>query len=424
MTAVKSGIAAADANFDILPGVSTVSVPGNGSATIPVRVQATLGAHAGSYEGEVKLKNPATGVELHLPVWLRVLPTASTADVLLIDDDGSWAGFPDYSATYTSMLSALGVTYQYDDIANDGLPSFYDLFGYKAVLIVTGNNDSFDTSGFFPADQDTLTEWLDSGGRLWTTGQNFAEESDSNTSYSSPSIGRSRLYHGYLGLKYVAGSTFAGAAPKPTATGLGPMAGMTLDLSPGADGAGNQASIEASSPMADNDTYEAAHTMTPFFRQIGGTAAAGSAVSFGRSAEPSLEEERVEYRYRSVSMGFGLEGLNNTTGFATRNQVGARTLAWLLDRISFGAVDVTTQKKAVKGHKKVTLSTSASSSSASPIVLYRWDFGDGSAYESTAASTANHKYKKWGTYEVRVEATDALGHRSITHATIEIAKHH
>ena len=423
VSAVKSGGAA---NFDIVLGASSISVQKNGKATIPVRVLATVGASPGSYEGEVRLTNSATGAQLHLPVWLRVIPTTSTADVLLIDDDGSASGFPDYAPAYTSMLASLGVTYQYDDIWNDGLPSFYDLFGYKAVVIFTGNNDSFDTSGFTTANQDTLNEWLDSGGRLWTTGQNFAEASDSNGSYSSASIGRARLYHGYLGIKYVAGSTFSGAAPRPTATGLGPMAGMTLDLSPGADGAGNQSSIEASAPMPDNDTYQASDTMTPLFRQIGGTAAAGSSISFGRSSEPSLEEERVQYRYRSISMGFGLEGLNSTTGFATRNQVGARSLAWLLDRISFGAVTVTTQdpKKAAKGSKKVRLSTSASSSSGVAILAYRWDFGDNSHYVSTTSASVNHKFKKWGTYEVRVEATDALGHRSISHQTIEITKHH
>jgi hypothetical protein len=407
--------------------VTTISVPNGGEATIPVQVKANIGATPGSYEGEVRLTNSTSGVQLHLPVWLRVIPTTAQADVLLIDDDGSDSGFPDYSSTYVSMLTSLGLTYAYDDIWNDGLPSFYDLFGYKAVIIFTGNNDSFNTSGFFVSDQDRLAEWLDSGGRLWTIGQNFAEESDSNGSYSSPSIGRSRLYHGYLGIKYVAGSTFAGAAPKPTATGLGPMAGMTLDLSPDADGAGNQSSIEASSPMLDNDTYQAAHTMTPLFRQIGGTAAAGSSISFGRSSEPSLEEERFEYRYRSVSMGFGLEGLNNTTGFSTRNQVGDKTLKWLLDRISFGPVTVGPQdpKKAAKGTKKIRLSTSAISSSGSPIVRYRWDFGEKSEqYTSTMTSSVNHKYKKWGTYEVRVEATDALGHRSITHATIEIKHNH
>jgi PKD repeat protein len=58
------------------------------------------------------------------------------------------------------------------------------------------------------------------------------------------------------------------------------------------------------------------------------------------------------------------------------------------------------------------------------IVGYRWDFGDKSDYVSTTAANVNHKYKKWGTYEVRVEATDALGHRSILHQTIEIKHHH
>ena len=55
------------------------------------------------------LTNGATTV-LHVPVWLRVLPTTPTADVLLVDDDGSTAGaaFADYSAVYTSTLDALG----------------------------------------------------------------------------------------------------------------------------------------------------------------------------------------------------------------------------------------------------------------------------------------------------------------------------
>jgi hypothetical protein len=156
-------------------------------------------------------------------VWLRVLPNNPAAEVLLVDDDGSDAGFTDYSTVYTSLLDSLGITYDYVDPWNDGFPSFFDLFGYKAVLIFTGDNDSFDTSGFFTSDQDALMAWLNSGGKLWTTGQNFAEESDSNT-FTSPSLGRARLYHGYLGLKYEPGSAYPGDAPRPTATGLGPMA--------------------------------------------------------------------------------------------------------------------------------------------------------------------------------------------------------
>src|SRR5262249_42417334 len=156
----------------------------------------------------------------------------------------------------------------------------------------------FDTSGFSPANQDALTEWLDSGGRLWTTGQNFAEESDSNTAFSSPSLGRARLYHGYLGLKYVAGSAYDGPAPSPTANGKGPMKKLRLDVSPGGDGAGNQSSIELSTPMPDTDTYAAEDTMVPFFVPKEADVPGGkNAIAFGRSSEPSLKEPRQEFRY-------------------------------------------------------------------------------------------------------------------------------
>jgi subtilisin family serine protease len=411
-------------NFDIAPTLSSITVGPNGTTSLPVHIAASPAAAPGSYEGKVVLDNAATGRQLHVPVWLRVLPTNPTADVLLVDDDGSDAGFTDYSTVYTDLLTSLGVSYQYVDPWNDGFPSFFNLFGYKAVVIFTGDNDSFDTSGFFPSDQDALTEWLDSGGRLWTIGQNFAEESDSNGSYSSPSLGRARLYHGYLGVKYVSGSAYAGAAPRPTATGLGPMAGLTLDLSPGADGAGNQSSIEVTSPMPDNDTYEAAHTMRPLFRAVGSPVqGAGDAISFGRSAEPSLEEERIEYRYRSVSMGFGLEGLSSSTGFTSRSQLGRATLNWLLDRITFGPITKTTQKPKGVADKKVVLTASPASSAGATFTRFRWDFGDGSAYVTTTTPSVAHKYKHAGTYGVRVEATDSLGHRAVQHQAVAIHNH-
>jgi len=343
------------------------------------------------------------------------------ADVLLVDDDGSSAdpSFPDYSGVYTGLLTSLGISYQYRDVWNSGFPSFFGLFGYKAVLIFTGNNDSFDTSGFSPADQDALSQWLDSGGRLWTTGQNFAEESDSNTDFNSASLGRARLYHGYLGLKYVAGSAYEGAAPQPTANGKGPMKKLKLDLSPGADGAGNQSSIELSTPMPDTDTYAAADTMTPFFvAQKDDVPGGQNGISFGRSSEPSLKEPRQEYVYRSVSMGFGLEGVNSTTGFATREQVARATWRWLVDAITFGPLGVA-PKNPGKDPTNVVLTANAASSVGAEFTKYRWDFGDGGKHDGDKP-TADHNYKQGGDYVVRVEATDDLGHTAIGTQTVHV----
>ena len=427
VSAVKTGSAATIANFNITPGAASLSVPAKGTATLGVTVEAVPAAVPGNYEGKVVLTNGAT--TLHVPVWLRVLPTTPTADVLLIDDDGSnaSAAFPDYSTVYMNALSGLGVSFTYLNAWTQTFPSLTALHGYKVVLVFTGNNNSFNTSGFSTAALDRLSEWLDSGGKLLTTGQNFAETSDNNTSYSSPNIGRSRLYHGYLGVRYDAGSAYAGAAPRPTATGVGPFAGFTVDLSPGADGAGNQTSIEVTSPMPDNDTYEAAHTMTALLRAIGSPAqGAPAAVSFGRSSEPSLDEERLEYRYRSLSMGFGLEAVNNDTAYTSRGQLTRAALNWLLDRTTFDAISVTPQKPKKKHHeatKKIVLTAHPASNVGATFTQYRWDFGDGKPYETTATNSVNHKYKKWGTYAVRVEVTDSLGHRAVQTQSVEIKKH-
>jgi subtilisin family serine protease len=411
--AISAVETAAGANFDIVPSTASINVGANGTASFSVHVAATAAAVPGSYQGKVVLDNGA-GKVLHIPVWIRVVGT-STVDVLLVDDDGSSAdpSFPDYAGVYTSLLTSLGVSYDYLDVWNSAFPSLLGLFKYRAVLIFTGNNNSFDTSGFSPTNQDALSEWLDSGGRLWTTGQNFAEESDSNTDFDSASLGRARLYHGYLGLKYVAGSAYAAAAPRPTANGKGPMQGLRLDLSPGADGAGNQTSIEVSTPMPDNDTYEAADTMTRLFTLVDYDATeAKSAIAFGRASEPSLKEPRQQYRYRSLSMGFGLEGVNSTTGFSTRQQVAAAAWRWLVDTITFGPLSVTQGSVA-------TLTASPSSSVDAEFTHFRWDFGDGSGQAGGKAS-ARHNYKQPGDYVVRVEATDDLGHTGVATQTIHI----
>ena len=158
-------------------------------------------------------------------------------------------------------------------------------------MIFTGDNDSFNTSGFFPADQDALAEWLDSGGRLWVTGQNIAETTDSNT-FESTSIGRARLYHGYLGLRYDDRQRLPGRdadAHRRRRRDHGRHRSSTS--APTATAIDNQTSIEAGDAVPDNDTFQAADTMTPLFDPIGDDEPAGSAISFSRVA-PSRASRR------------------------------------------------------------------------------------------------------------------------------------
>ncbi len=399
----------ADEGLSITPSRTRLTVGRGHRVTLDVEVGSAADAE-GDYEGSLILTNQATGQRLHLPVWLGVRP-APTTDVLLVDDDGSAFGFTDYSSTYRAALDAAGVAYDYLDVGQEFFPSAIDLYGYRAVVMFTGDNDSFNTSGLFLSDQDALAEWLDSGGRLWLSGQNQAETTDSNST-GSASLGRARIYHGYAGLRYEDGDVYADEpAPTPTAEGAGPLSGIQLDLGPNSDGIDNQTSIEAASPFGDNDTYQAAHTTTPLFHQIGGDAPAGSAIAFARGSEPSLLEDRMMFRYRTVSMGFGLEGVN---GADAQAELATRTLDWLLDDL---AVDVSVTRGG-QGGKSATFT--ATPTSGSDVVRYRWDFGDGSPVLTTTEPTATHTYAARRTYHVRVEATDALGHRSITHLSVNL----
>ena len=66
------------------------------------------------------------------------------------------------------------------------------------------------------------------------------------------------------------------------------------------------------------------------------------------------------------------------------------------------------------------MTATAASSVGAAITKYRWDFGDGSPYATTTGPTAHHKYQHRGTYEVRIEATDSLGHTSVTHGFVDV----
>ena len=112
-------------------------------------------------------------------------------------------------------------------------------------------------------------------------------------------------------------------------------------------------------------------------------------------------------------MGFGLEGVASG---ATAAQLGDRAMDWLLDEVTVGV-------KASVGHgKRVTFTATPGSSVGASFTTFRWDFGDGSPIVTTAGPTVMHKYRRNQSYDVRVQATDSLGHSAVT--TFDLNKKH
>jgi minor extracellular serine protease Vpr len=403
----------AGAGFEITLSSPNVDPDPGATQTFTVTLGTTPAASLGDYEGSVRLTSG--GTELHIPVWLRVVPDAPTTDVLLIDEDGSAAdpALTDYGPTYTALLDAAGVTYDVVEPWNDGVPDLATMQGYRTILLFTGDNPSWDTSGFFVEDQDTLAAYLDGGGRLIAVGQNLAEETDSNT-FDSARLGRARLYHGYLGVQQDSPNAFPVGAPRPTAHGTGPFAGMSVDLTPGAPGSAT--SIEATSPMPDTDTYAASGDVRTIFDPApGATVPAGSAFGHTKAFEPSLEQTRADLLYRTLSLGFGFEDIRSSAGNATAGAVLAKTLAWTFDQVTASA----THGSVTSGETETF--TATGTSSRGTLTSYRWDFGDGSPIVTTTSPTASHRYGAAGGYPLRLEVTDSLGHRAVHSETLTVA---
>ncbi|MBP6440338.1 MAG: S8 family serine peptidase [Caldilineaceae bacterium] len=112
--------------------------------------------------------------DAHMAAWARVTYAAPMADVLIIDNDGSQAGFYDYSWYYTNTLTNLGMTYTVWPFTQaGGLPSLAEMLAYKAVLWYTGEN-YLAAQGLTTAQQNRMVDYLNSGGRLLAMGQDLA----------------------------------------------------------------------------------------------------------------------------------------------------------------------------------------------------------------------------------------------------------
>ncbi|MFN8498215.1 MAG: S8 family serine peptidase [Anaerolineae bacterium] len=396
--------------FSVAP--STLNVAANGAASVTVTVASAADTAPGQYEGMLMLSNSATGQTLHIPLWTRVAPPATLKDVLLIDDDASSvaAKYPNVSEVYTSTLQALGVSYDYMDIGEEAFPSLNDLYTYKAVLIFTGENDGFATSGFSTTDLTRLMQWMDDGGNLVVAGQNVAETYHTESGNLRTAWGR--MYNNYLGLVVSNPDLYGGAMPpKPSANGAGPMSGMQVALSPYPTG--SKLSIEASEAYTDRNQFNAASTNRPLFHPLGVSVPESVNIAWSRTSDPTLAAPMQKYLYRSIAMGFGLENIDNAGGFATQQQVMGKAWSWLMDALS-----VSLSASTASQFSPTTLTASATSSGGAAITQYRWDFGDGSPIQTTTAASVQHTYTSTRPATARVEATDALGHTAIASAVI------
>jgi hypothetical protein len=396
----------------------------------------TAGADAGDYGGFVYLDDGMH--ENHLPLWVRVEGAMGDADVLLIDNDMSYLlGYPDYAGFYADALDNLGVAYDYWEadayFANPRtIPTAAELAAYDVIIYWSGDN--YDPDGTYTVstpltliDLQILTDWQFNGGRLLVSGQDLASAWDALDSGGDGYF----IYAGNLGTKYLQDSIFDPSylgmlPPVPAVAGVAgsPFTGMVLDISGSApitdtvegevvlvgweDGAANQYYVDEVELAPFGDTA-APETIKPILSAIGGAAVGEGQVASSRADGPTLEEPQTAFDYRSLYLSFGFEGVNNDTGFTTREELMQQMLDWLTDEVSVELAPVQGNVLGV-----TTLDAVTTSSVDAEGVQYRWDFGDGSEIAVTGTPSAIHVYDSVGKYVAQVEVMDELGHTAIS----------
>ena len=144
------------------------------------------GAAAGNYQGKVVLVNRASGQAAACP---RLAARAAAARAWTCCSSTTTARPRRRLRRLLRRLQGdarpLGVTYEYLDMCQGRYPSFFQP-ATRALLIFTGDNDSFDTSGFFATRPRRDRRVARQRRKLWTTGQNFARPSDSGRFHSRP----------------------------------------------------------------------------------------------------------------------------------------------------------------------------------------------------------------------------------------------
>jgi subtilisin family serine protease len=436
----------ASSGGSVVTAPATMSIPAGGSNTLTVTFNS---GSTGTKYGKVTLTPDDGSPTLHFMYWARVAAQLGAADVLLVDNDNStywntnpdWLGYcPDVRSYYTDALDALGLSYAVYDTDVYGGIDFYQWRRYSKVVYFTGSCgfDSYygwyGALGMYPT---ALRNYMAQGGRVLLSGQDIGYWDY----YNRMMLGSAYSFNPalYFGGDFVQDNVFGTETPIPAVTGdadlSGFLSGQAYDLFGSgvdpvelADGANNQGFVDEIAPMYFNDV-DALPILTA---NVGPSEINGDALYFyeGRvgvrmSYEPTIERVKglatsTPLGYRSLWLGFGIEGANNDTGYNPREALLDRLLAWLDDTVTV-AIDQTTVTAGI--YTPASFSATAAFSFpegtryvddmyTNEILYYRWNFGDGSGYiDGTKAMT--HTFTKTGSYKVYVEVMDGFGHKAV-----------
>jgi hypothetical protein len=386
---------------------------------------------------------------LHVPYFVHVSSVVIKPQSILLVDDTTSRYVPeepdihtppvqhvDVTHYYVDALNAIHRPYTYWDEAKQGSPTVQDMKQASAVIFFTGANlnsvgKDANPNGvnapIGPIDEQVIDDYLHQGGRIFLTGKGAAMSAAIDVLWTAVDFGAVATSLSVFDTPINDPGNFGGIAPpKPSVaprlgagalSRVGPFAGLKpLDLS----NKGNGAQTNLAEYNPDLQLLIGVPALKAFSGRVRGVG-----TLYGRPAlvttskkliqrnvavvdsdEPSLTHSAT-YTGRSVLFAFGFEGINNNTGYATRAQVLQRVLQWLDDTPS---ATVSTRQFRAGIHSTLTARLHAASPDRAG--AYTWQIGSRTLAETGGPS--HFTFPHSGTYRVRVQITDTLGHQAVS----------
>ncbi|MBV9281068.1 MAG: S8 family serine peptidase, partial [Chloroflexi bacterium] len=434
-----------------------VALPAGGRVRVPIKVSATSTTPSGDYDGFITLSSGAQ--TLHAPFFVHVIAQkVLPGSVLLVDDStnrllvgAGQAPIPHLNVRryYEQALADIGKSYTLWDESALGPPTLQDMKAASAVIYFTGDN----LGGYTPqntnyealqgplgaADVSALHAYLDAGGRLFVSGR-AAALSDPNWSAivmggmpSADAVDGAAndlsIYDNERNDRSHAGRV---SPPQPSAVAdSGAHANRwifgdlkPIDLSSRGDGANdNLATYSPAVQSVIGDGFVGVPGLIPVYgrSQYGfqgmaygqgalrttnrSLAQAGFDIAVVSSDEPSFAHRPAYYPGRAVLFSFDFEGIDDNTGYATRDQVLRRIFQWFGDRPT-ASVSGRVYAAGQPVRLKATLRGNAAP------VRYQWQVGNSTLPPSSAPTS--YRFARPGRYNIRVQVRDALGHQALS----------
>jgi len=430
-----------------VPG--TVDLPASGHVDFNVQFAIGTATATQDYGGYILLTHGSQ--VLHVPYFAHVVSQAvKPGTVLLVDATASrFVPTPpnaplvhkDFSSYYENALKAIGQTYTYWNEGVLGSPSIQDMRPASAVIYFTGanlngfngeNSNSQALNGpLSSVDVSAIHSYVNAGGRVFVSGTTAAvSDLDWTACVLGAGAGSLSVYDNASNDKTHQGGI---SPPQPSAVPdaridvhenrfvFGNM--KAIDFSTKGDGAGDNVARYSTAVETDFGNGLVGVTgLTPVTGKIQpcgsayGQAAlrttalsladAGADVATVSSDEPSLTH-RASYRGRTVFFSFGFEGINNNTGFATREQVLRRIFQWFDDKPT-ATVTSSVLHSGVNAQLRAALHALGGVRAAQ----YTWQIGKTTLKAST--KPVSYRFSRPGQYKIRVAITDSLGHVAVS----------